>query len=139
MIKGKWETILDEIFFIQIESPDLDVELNRERAYTREGGGKLNDEVRRWRRGEIVEKSDDRPAYISPLVLFLIPRNVTDPGFNSLETWDESIFPGAIIVGAEAIYGEHTSKYKITKIYSWRRTNRSSLPRLFRTCPHLQL
>lgn len=38
MIKGKWETILDEIFFIQIESPDLDVELNRERAYTREEG-----------------------------------------------------------------------------------------------------
>lgn len=36
MIKGKGETILDEIFFIQIESPDL--ELNRERAYTREEG-----------------------------------------------------------------------------------------------------
>lgn len=48
------------------------------------------------------------PRYISPLV-FLVPRNrlVTDPGFNSLGTWDESIFPGAIIVGVEAIYGEH--------------------------------
>lgn len=57
MIKGKWETILDEIFFIQIESPDLDVELNRERAYTKEEGREIKrrgEEMTAWRnRGEI--------------------------------------------------------------------------------------
>lgn len=75
------------------------------RTCTYATGGKLKDEERRWWRGEIVEKSDDRPV--------IFHRSFSDAPkrdgswFNSLETWDESIFPGAIIVGVEAIYGEH--------------------------------
>lgn len=70
--------------------------------------GKLNDVKRRWIVATNREEIGRSPRYISPLV-FLVPRNrlVTDPGFNSLGTWDESIFPGAIIVGVEAKYGEH--------------------------------
>lgn len=75
-----------------------------ENVHIRDGGeikGR-GEEMMAWRnRGEIRRP----PRYISPLVFWRPKRDGS--WFNSLETWDESIFPGAIIVGVEAIYGEH--------------------------------
>lgn len=48
------------------------------RTCTYATGGKLKDEERRWWRGEIVEKSDDRPVIFHRS--FSDARNVTDPG-----------------------------------------------------------